>query len=100
MYSRPSFRLRLLRRRVNTGHGVRSGSATLCTELAEFLFVLLSLWSILLNSSAFPQQPSTSSKRTTPQNPASDRKKAGTSATSADPGSRISFQDLIQKSGI
>jgi hypothetical protein len=67
---------------------------------AQFLLLLLFLWTILLNPSAFAGQASISTKKATPHNSTSGTKQSVTSATIADSGAGISFGDLIEKSTI
>ena len=100
MFRSARFRMQSLSPCANERMRAGSQIAPLTAKCAQFLFVLLFLSSILLNSSAFPQQAAAPSKGAVPQNSAGDPKRAGTAATSADPGSRISFEELIKKSGI
>src|ERR1035441_8772569 len=100
MFSCLRSKVRSLSPRVVTRLCEGSRAIPLSAGCAQFLLVFLVFWSMLLNSSAFPQQPSASSKKAVPQIAAGVQKKTGKSAPSADPGSRISFEELIEKSGI
>ncbi len=100
MRSSPGFRPQLLKPQAKTRYRLASGSALLSDNRTQFLFVVLFFWTILFNSSAFPEQASATSEKAVPQNSASGSKQAATSATSADPGTRIAFEDLVEKSTI